>query len=136
MMGEEKFDLDREIMKFAMSMYKEALSEESDSDYEMNPPQMEVFIKTVKYFKDLIEPKYGESVEYEVRSPKEQNGYITVEMELIDFTGEKDKIEEFCKIVSESSSFDVYPVKSGRFMRIGLVIPDLYIKKANPQKRG
>ena len=44
---------------------------------------------------------------------------------------EKDKIEEFCKIVSESISFDVYPIKSGKFMRIGLVIPDLYTKKEN-----
>lgn len=128
---DERFDLDREIMKLAMSMYEEALSEESDTDYEMNPYQMEVFIKTIKYFKDLIEPEYGESVEYEVRSPKEQNGYITVELQLIDFTSEKDKIEEFCKIVSESISFDVYPIKSGKFMRIGLVIPDLYTKKAN-----
>lgn len=129
---DERFDLDREIMKFAMSMYEETLSEESDADYEMNPVQMEIFIKTVKYFKDLIVPEYGESVEYEVRSPKEQNGYITVELQLIDFINEKDKIKEFCEIVSEAISFDVYPVKSGKFMRIGLVIPDLYIKKANP----
>lgn len=129
---DERFDLDREIMKFAMSMYEETLSEESDADYEMNPVQMEIFIKTVKYFKDLIEPEYGESVEYEVRSPREQNGYITVELQLIDFISEKDKIKEFCEIVSECISFDVYPVKSGKFMRIGLVIPDLYIKKANP----
>lgn len=129
---DERFDLDREIMKFAMSMYEESLSEESDADYEMNPDQMEIFIKTVKYFKDLIEPEYGESVEYEVRSPREQNGYITVELQLIDFISEKDKIKEFCEIVSECISFDVYPVKSGKFMRIGLVIPDLYIKKANP----
>lgn len=136
MMGEEKFDLDREIMKFAMSMYKEALSEESDSDYEMNPPQMEVFIKTVKYFKDLIEPKYGESVQYEVRSPKEQNGYISVKMQLIDFTSEKDRIEEFCKIVSESISFGVCPTNKGDYIKVELVIPDLYIKKVNPQKRG
>lgn len=95
---DERFDLDREIMKFAMSMYEETLSEESDADYEMNPVQMEIFIKTVKYFKDLIVPEYGESVEYEVRSPKEQNGYITVELQLIDFINEKDKIKEFCEI--------------------------------------
>lgn len=136
MMGEEKFDLDREIMKFAMSMYKDALSEESDSDYEMNPAQMEVFIKAIKYFKGLIVPKYGESVEYEVRSPKEQNGYISVKMQLIDFTSEKDKIEEFCKIVSESISFGVCPTYKGDYIKVELVIPDLYIKKANPQKRG
>lgn len=124
-----EFTNESELLKWAYSLAQEALDAESDSDYEVNRSQMRVFKKVVDYFTALIKPEYGEKIEYKVRSPKWQSGYITVTMQMIDFTGEHDGIVALCNALSESVSLGIYPIKGGEYFVIDMVIPNLYTKK-------
>lgn len=124
-----EFANESELLRWVNDLVNEVRDSESDSDYEVNRSQMKVFKKVVDYFKALIEPEYGEKVEYHIRSPKEKNGYITVKMQLVDFTGEHEGIVEFCNALSESISLGIYPLKNGKYFLLEMVIPDLYTKK-------
>lgn len=123
------FQNELELLRWFNDLANEALDAENDSDYEVNRNQMKVFKKVVDYFSALIQPEYGEKIEYKVRSPKWQSGYITVTMQMIDFTGEHDGIVEFCNALSESISLGIFPLKNGKHFVIDMVIPDLYVKK-------
>lgn len=118
-----------ELLKWFYDLANEALDAESDSDYEVNRSQMRVFKRAVDYFTALVDTESGEKIDYHVNSPKQQNGYISVELLAVDFISEKAEIEEFCKILSESVSLSIDSTRGSSNIRIGLVIPDLYTKK-------
>lgn len=123
------FKSESELLKWVYNLAQEGFDKKNDADYEVNRHQMRVFKKAVDYFTALVDTSSGEKIEYNIRSPKQQNGYITVTMQSVDFMSEKDKIEEFCSILSESISLSIYPKSDGEYIYIGMVIPDLYTKK-------
>lgn len=129
-----EFTNESELLRWVYDIAQEGLDKKNDADYEVNRHQMRVFKKAVDYFTALVDTSIGEKIEYNIRSPKQQNGYITVTMQSVDFMSEKDKIEEFCSILSESISLSIYPKSDGDYIYIGMVIPNLYIerKKKNP----
>lgn len=122
------FKSESELLKWFNSLANEALDAESDSDYEVNRSQMKIFKQAVDYFNGMVRTNRGEKIEYNVLSPRQQNGYITVVLQAVDFMSEKNEIEKFCNILSESISLTIGATSNGN-IRIDMTIPDLYTKK-------
>ena len=122
------FKSESELLKWFNSLANEALDAESDSDYEVNRSQMKIFKQAVDYFNGMVRTNRGEKIEYNALSPRQQNGYITVVLQAVDFMSEKNEIEKFCNILSESISLTIGATSNGN-IRIDMTIPDLYTKK-------
>lgn len=122
------FKSESELLKWFNSLANEVLDAESDSDYEVNRSQMKIFKQAVDYFNGMVRTNRGEKIEYNALSPRQQNGYITVVLQAVDFMSEKNEIEKFCNILSESISLTIGATSNGN-IRIDMTIPDLYTKK-------
>lgn len=129
-MDEDDIDYGLELIKWADKIAKEELAKEDDKDYVVNQKQMETFLRVQLYFMKLVEPKYGEWVHANTRSPKERNGYITVKASMVDFTSAPQKIAEFCEMIGEAVTFGIDTVEGEDFFTISLVIPDIFVKKS------
>lgn len=132
------------LLKWAKDLADEALAEEDNSDYEINYPQFEKFLKVVIYLQKMVHKEDGEWVHSSIDSPKARTGRITARFVSIDIdptyeeikTGQEYKRSvEFAEILSCSSHYTIVPNSDGEYVTLSMIIPDVYIKKSESPKK-
>ena len=135
---EKLSDFGISLLKWAKDLADEALAEEDNSDYEINYPQFEKFVKVVNYLQKMVHKEDGEWVHAKVDAPKMRRGSISARLVLIDIKPtyaeikeghEYDKSKEFAEILSYSSCYTLSPTSDGEYIDIDMIIPDVYTKK-------
>lgn len=141
---EKLSDFGRKLFTWYWNLYEEALAAEKDSDYELNYPQFEKFLKVAHYLQKLVHKEDDEWVHMKIESPKVRQGYIEAKLVMIDIrpTGTEieegrkyDRSKEFAELLSYSSSYFICPSDDGEHIRLSMIIPDVYVKKPESHKQ-
>lgn len=135
---EKLSDFGISLLKWAKDLADEALAEEDNSDYEINYPQFEKFVKVVNYLQKMVHKEDGEWVHSKVDAPKMRRGTITAKFVTMDIKPtyaeikegrEYDKSKEFAEIFACASCYSIFPTDNGEYVQLEMVIPDVYTKK-------
>lgn len=135
---EKLSDFGISLLKWAKDLADEALAEENDSDYEINYPQFEKFVKVVNYLQKKVHKEDGEWVHASIDSPKARTGRITARFVSIDIDPTYEEIKsgqeykrslEFAEILSCSSHYDISPTSDGEYVDLSMIVPNVYTKK-------
>lgn len=107
-------------------LYNKILSLRKDSDYVVNPLQMDRFLDLVRFF--LIKSK--DSTDSEVDpygfKPKECHGGVTATFIVFDIYG--DEVPEFCKVLKHCSAVTIDCIGDS-MIQISCTVPNVFIHK-------
>lgn len=116
---------DEEFLRRFGTLYYEALSRQKDSDYVVNQPQMDKFIKLVRFFDEEIKRLGGRADPIEL-SPRMVHGGLTVMFFLYDLSGEK--VQEFCETLSACSAVGIEAQTSGEVC-LSCTVPNIFVRR-------
>lgn len=116
-MSEEKF------AKKLSAIYKAILAERKDSEYVVNQPQMEKFIKLVEFFFELSEEMGGDEPKVSV-VPRQTYGDVTTKFVVVAVSG-KD-CQRLAEVISYCSAFGIDPVDDGEIL-VSCTVPEVFV---------
>ena len=119
-------DLDIQIASEVGRIYNELMSIRKDSDYVINPGQMEKFLDLVRFFNRRLIRKTTASVEVEELKPKMTSGGVTAKFVLFDVHGEM--VSEFCRVLSACSVIQI--MLGNECVMISCTVPDVFVRKS------
>lgn len=116
---------DEEWCKALGRAYQNYLDDLNDEDFVMNPPQMEKFARSFKFFKKMAK-KFGGKIEPLDISPKAQHGGFTIRIPQLSVRG--DEVEEFCEAIKGLSALGFYPI-CDHMIEISTSISNIFVPK-------
>lgn len=114
---------DLEYVRRLGIIYQEVLKLRKDSDYRVNQPQMDKFVKVLDFFMDEASAQGG-TVEPVKLVPKEGCGDLTAMFLVFNLYG--DKVLRFCDVMRNCSAIGIDTLADGRLC-IACTVPDVYV---------
>ena len=108
-------------------MYDKIMKERKDEDYVVNRPQMDKFVKVIRFFRSKTKELDGQIEEVRV-VPKEEHSGLTATFIVFDLIGER-QTAEFAEIVSYTSAVTIDANDKGEVC-ISLTVPNVFVPAA------
>lgn len=106
-------------------MYSEVLKLRKNTDYVVNQPQMDKFIRLLEFFMDEAEKQEGK-VQPSNLNPREEHGGLTVTFLVFDIVG--DTVKRFCDVMKECSAITIDSMDDGDIC-ISCTVPKVFVHK-------
>lgn len=126
-MGSAKYDLTGEFGK----VYAAILAMRKDSDYVVDPKQMDKFLDLVSFFCHKADEEPGDFVDVKNCHPKEENGDVTATFQVFDIWG--DEVSRFCEVLKECSVVAIDP-GPGDKVCISCTVPGVFVRADGKDK--
>lgn len=105
-------------------MYEEVLKLRKDSDYVVNQPQMDKFVKVLDFFLKHTASDPDADVEPVDLTPSEMHGGVTATFLVFDIYG--DLVTEFCDTIRNCAAITIDAMTDGRVC-ISCTVPDVFV---------
>lgn len=109
------------------AIYNAVLAERKDTEYVVNQPQMDKFIKLVEYFFELSDEMGGDEPKVSVVPPYSY-GDVTTKFVVVAING-SDKVQKFAGVISYCSAFGIDV--EGDEILISCTIPKVFVPNVN-----
>lgn len=117
---------DEEFCYIFGKQYNEFLREQTDEDYQINPPQWRKMLNVLKFFYELAKTSNGK-VEPCAISPRVEHGGVTAYFTVLDIR--ESDIPKFCEALMQTSAITIDATVDARIC-LSVSIPYVFIKKS------
>ena len=107
------------------TLYDRIMSIRKDSDYIINPPQMDKLVNILSFFMDAVK-KIGGKVEPVRLVPREEHGGVTAEFIVFDIYG--DDVKRFCDAMQHASAIGI-DAKTDGTVCIAVTVPNVFVHR-------
>ena len=121
-MDEKERDLTGEFGR----LYEAVMALRKNSDYVVNPVQMDKFLDLVSFFCKKAEEGDGDIVDASSFEPKQENGDVTATFQVFDIWGKE--VPEFCDVLRECSVVTIDPGPGDKVV-INCTVPEVFVHK-------
>lgn len=111
------------------ALYNKVMALRKDSDYVVNPIQMDRFLDLVQFFLRKSRDASKSDVDPHGFRPRECHGGVTATFIVFDLGG-IDEVSEFCKVLKHCSAVSI-DAQDGYKICISCTVPDVFVRKDN-----
>lgn len=118
---------DEEFVAMVGAVYEQVRRTKRNSDYVVNQPQMDKFNEILAYFARKAAEYEGDEIQSISLEPIDECGDLTARFLVFSVNGEE-AIQEFCKIISYCSAFDIDSIVPEGIC-ISITVPRVFVEK-------
>lgn len=127
-MAEEKRPISgEEFVAMIGAVYEQIRAMRQNSDYVVNQPQMDKFDELLAYFVKKTAEYEEDNIQSISLEPIDECGGLTAHFLVFSVNGEE-AVQEFCKVVSYCSAFDIDSI-ADEGICISVTVPRVFVKK-------
>lgn len=116
---------DKELLKKIGKIYNEVMSLRKDSDFEVNPLQMDKLLDIISFFMREANT-YGGKVDKPDIRPREEHGGVSATFVVFDLYG--DRLTEFCDVLRNCSAMSIDATEDSEVC-ISVTVPNVFTRK-------